>query len=171
MELKVKDFAIQMGVTDSIIYRHIRNNRDKLGDGVQKRGKSTWLNDAAQAFIKDLMIKQPYPVSDTGVVQRIYELEQENKRLLQDLADERGKSRDLYEKAGRLLYLEESNRNKDEQIASQNVQIGSILTEKAALDKKVAELEDALKQANFALENEINRPLTFSERISGRKQG
>lgn len=59
MNMKVKDFAAQQGVSESIVYRHIRQHKDELGNRVIKQGKATWLTDEGQEYIRGLMVQQP----------------------------------------------------------------------------------------------------------------
>lgn len=64
MLLRVKDFATERGVSESIIYRHIRNHREELGDMVIKKAKATYLTEEGQEYIKSLMMEQPLVVGD-----------------------------------------------------------------------------------------------------------
>lgn len=83
MDLKVKDFASQHGVSESIIYRHIRQHKEALGDRVVRRGNATWLTDEGQDYIRGLMTQQPVVVGDTA---QIYEVE-ELRRTVSTLQD------------------------------------------------------------------------------------
>ena len=86
MHLKVKDFASQQGVSESIIYRHIRQHREELGEGVIKKPKATWLTDEAQDYLRSLMVQPPPPViGDSQMAQELAEAEAENKRLSREL--------------------------------------------------------------------------------------
>lgn len=192
MELKVKDFAAQQGVTDSIVYRHIRNHREDLGNDVFKRGRSTWLTDKGQEFIKDLMIKQPYVLSDTGINLKLYELQEENISLLKQLSEERLKVQELMKLTQQYSLLEEkaklleaASSKKDEKIeqlhannTAQTVKIAEISLEIENKDKMLRDVENRLKmtsdelyQLSADLDAEKNRKLSFKERITGRKQG
>lgn len=53
--ITIKDFARQQGCGESIVYRHIRNHREELGDRVQKLHGRTWLTDEGVDYIKNLM--------------------------------------------------------------------------------------------------------------------
>lgn len=82
MDMKVKDFAASMGVTESIVYRHIRNHREELGDGVIKKPKATWLTDAAQELLRGLMVQPPAPViGDAQTAQELAQAQAEINRL------------------------------------------------------------------------------------------
>lgn len=87
MELKVKDFAAMQGVSDSIIYRHIRQHKEDLGDRVIKRGNATWLTEEGQEYIRGLMTQQPIVVGDGETSRKNAELEQENKALIYELKE------------------------------------------------------------------------------------
>lgn len=82
MNLKVKDFAAQQGVSESIIYRHIRQHREELGDMVLKEAKATWLTEEGQDFLRQLMVKEPLiVVSDARKQAQIVELQAEVEAL------------------------------------------------------------------------------------------
>lgn len=85
MDLKIKDFAVAQGVSESIIYRHIRQHKDALGDRVVKRGNATWLTDEGQEYIRGLMIQQPIVVGDTEVYRKVEALQAEVLRLHEKL--------------------------------------------------------------------------------------
>lgn len=85
MELKVKDFAAMQGVSESIIYRHIRKHKEALGDRVIKRGNATWLSDEGQAYIRDLMNQQPIVLGDADARREYEDLLAENRELLKAL--------------------------------------------------------------------------------------
>lgn len=88
MQLLVKDFAKSLGVSESIIYRHIRNHREALGDRIIKKAKQTWVTDEGQEYIKNLMV-QPLPpvVGDADQARELAELRQENTRLQNELTE------------------------------------------------------------------------------------
>lgn len=83
MDLKVKDFAAMQGVSDSIIYRHIRQHKEALGDRVVKRGNATWLTEEGQEYLRGLMTQQPIVVGD-GEIYRENEDLKKKIELLQD---------------------------------------------------------------------------------------
>lgn len=86
MDLKVKDFAAQQGVSESIIYRHIRQNQEQLGDSVIRKPKATWLTDEAQEFLRGLMVQSPPPaVIDTQSLDELLESRAEIDRLRKKL--------------------------------------------------------------------------------------
>lgn len=85
MDLKIKDFAAAQGVSESIIYRHIRQHKEALGDRVIKRGNATWLTEEGQEYIRGLMIQQPIVVGDTEVYRKVDALQAEVLRLHEKL--------------------------------------------------------------------------------------
>ena len=62
--ITVKDFAKQQGCGESIVYRHIRNHKEQLGDRVQKMHGKTWLTDEGADYIRSLMTADPVVVKD-----------------------------------------------------------------------------------------------------------
>lgn len=87
MDLKIKDFAAAQGVSESIIYRHIRQHKNALGDRVVKRGNATWLTDEGQEYIRGLMIQQPIVVGDADTHRQVEELQAEVLRLHRKLEE------------------------------------------------------------------------------------
>lgn len=84
--IKLQDFAKECGVTDRTIQKHLKNHEEELKGHYQRRGKNgTWLDEEAQAFIRNLMIQQPTVVYE-GAAPFQEELEQlrERIRLLED---------------------------------------------------------------------------------------
>ena len=128
MDMKVKEFAAQMGASDSIIYRHIRNHREELGGWIVKKAKATWLTDEAQEFIRGLMIQQPIVVNE-GAAPFMEELEQlrERIRLLEDRIErkdvlidqlqqrEAAKDKQLEDAASKQLLLQQKELEADTQ--------------------------------------------------------
>lgn len=53
--ITIKDFAREQGCGESIVYRHIRNHKEELGDRVQKLHGRTWLTPEGVSYIKNLM--------------------------------------------------------------------------------------------------------------------
>lgn len=87
----VREFAAQQGVTTGVIYRHIKNHQAELEGLVIKKPKQTILTDAAQEYLKSIMLDRTVlSVTDATQAKRITELEAENKELLRQLAEARG---------------------------------------------------------------------------------
>lgn len=138
MLLRVKDFASERGVSESIIYRHIRNHREELGENVYKKGKSTYITEEGQAFIRSLMFDQPVnDVIDTTLVCKIAELETK-----------------LKEKEDYIKVLEASNLSKQTQLNNLESIVIPDLEDKA---KEVqAQIADAVKKAEEDLTEKLN---------------
>lgn len=81
--ISIKDFAKGQGCSETIVYRHIRNNKKELGSNVQKLHGKTWLTDEGAELIRSLMKQQPIVISDTN--EEIKKLQEENRQLLQSL--------------------------------------------------------------------------------------
>lgn len=146
--ITVKDFAKQQGCGESIVYRHIRQHREELGDMVQKLNRKTWLTDEGQEFIRGLMIQQPLVVSETS--DEIARLKEENERLKDALLLAKDKIIDLQEKnsslslsAAKIELLEAENTNKDKLLseASEAVQKANMELEQA--QKQIEEMKNA----------------------------
>ena len=194
MQLKVKDFAAQQGVSESIIYRHIRQHREELGEGVIKKPKATWLTDEAQDYLRGLMVQPPPPViGDAQTAQELAEAEAENKRLRKDLeialkqiselAQWKAENAVAIAGAAQTQLLLDTTRAELDQakldLAAQDAQMQEARAnaQRAIQDaqdaQELAEEEKKAREAAeaeaAALRAELARPLTLKERIFGRK--
>lgn len=140
MEITAKEFAAQQGVSDSIIYRHIRNHKEALGDRVFKRGKATWLTEEGQAYIKELMTMQPLIIKDNS--KEIEDLKEENKALLQALNAAKDKIIELTNQnaslsiqTAKIELLEAENAKSEERVQAAE-------SRAQAAEQKVAEFEN-----------------------------
>lgn len=194
MQLKVKDFAAQQGVSESIIYRHIRQHREELGEGVIKKPKATWLTDEAQDYLRGLMVQPPPPViGDTQTAQELAEAEAEIKRLSRELELALKQRNALSEwkaenavaiasAAQTQLLLDTTRAELDQEriqrelAENQGREKAQEAAEAVAREQEALQLAEAEKKARqaaeaeaAALRAELARPLTLKERIFGRK--
>lgn len=157
MRIKVKDFARSKGVSDSIVYRHIREHREELGDSIVKEAKATWLTDEAQNFLSDLMITHPVVVGDAAQLRELDELREKCDRL-RELIDKKD------DVICRLM----------DQVENQQAKLASFESEKKLLESEMNRFElekiQEITELQHELEIERNRPLTLRERFTGRKQ-
>lgn len=135
MDMKVKDFAAQLGVSDSIIYRHIRNHREELENWVLKKAKATWLTDEAQEFIRNLMVQQPIVVNE-GAAPFLEEMEQLRERIR--LLENRIERKDVL-----IDQLQQREAAKDEQLAD-------AAAKQLLLQQKELEAENQRQRADSA---------------------
>lgn len=174
MQLLVKDFAKELGCSDSIVYRHIRNHREELGDRIIKKAKQTWITEEGQEFIRGLMIQQPIVISEAGFAQSLEQLERENSVLKDKLITmhETLQAAQLQIEEGRRaqLALEASRVEKEAlQTARDEYQAKAEQTAlEAAQERQRAEEAEAEAQR---LREELDRPLSFLERLRGRRKG
>ena len=145
--ITVKDFATSCGVSDSIIYRHIRNLKKQLEDHVIKQYGKKWLDETAQTLISQRIKQNPVVVSDGEQEKKYQELEKRNNNL-QD----------------HLMQLQDEYVKATTTIQAQTEQINKLETEKLQIEGKYEELEQARSQ----LDKIKSRKLTFKERLTGR---
>lgn len=194
MHLKVKDFASQQGVSESIIYRHIRQHREELGEGVIKKPKATWLTDEAQDYLRGLMVQPPPPViGDSQMAHELAEAEAEIKRLSRELELALKQRNALSEwkaenavaiasAAQTQLLLDTTRAELDQEriqrelAENQGREKAQEAAEAVAREQEALQLAEAEKKARqaaeaeaAALRAELARPLTLKERIFGRK--
>lgn len=78
MKMKLQDFATECGVTDRAIQKHIQKHEEALQGHFERRGPNgTWLDDFAQEYIRNLMVRPaPTVISDARLVQENRELQE-----------------------------------------------------------------------------------------------
>ncbi len=174
--ISVKEFAFENKVSESIIYRHIRNHKEALGENVRRQHGRTWLTDEGVSFIKSLMTQQTIVREKANDVVR--NLEQE---LLAKNASIQAQA-DIIKALE--LKLEGFEENK-KLLEDGQKKIDALEDEKASLGReievqrgKVAEAEKRALEANSEayrakeeLQAEKSRKLTWKERLLGRKIG
>lgn len=153
--ITVKDFAKQQGCGESIVYRHIRQHREELGDMVQKLNRKTWLTDEGQEFIRGLMIQQPLTVIESSEVEKELRRKLEDKQnkieLLQgfllDAKDEIKALTDekyaLQSEKHKIALLEAENENKDKLLQEAQEASQKANTELEQLKKQIEEMKNA----------------------------
>lgn len=111
MKMKLQDFAVECGVTDRAIQKHIQKHEEALQGHFERRGPNgTWLDDFAQEYIRALMVRPaPTVISDARLVQENRELQEtvasqaaiiaEKDQLISRLLDENAR---LHSSVGRL---------------------------------------------------------------------
>jgi len=151
MELKVKDFAAMQGVSDSIIYRHIRQHKEALGDRVIKRGNATWLTEEGQEYIRGLMTQQPIVVGDAETHRKVEDLLEENRNLLKALNGAKDRIIEMQGVQARLEAAEKETKLLEGFIQDAKVEIRTLTEEKTEeVAKAKQEAAEAAKRAELA---------------------
>ena len=142
--ITIKDFAKERGCSESIIYRHIRNNREALGDNVVRENNKTWLTDEGAEYIRGLMIQPPPPA--------LLDEDPRVKRLEKELAD----AKEQLKEKDRVLYqLIERNQLLQDKV--DNILLIEADTEAARArateaEKRASVADQERKEAESALE-------------------
>lgn len=173
MQLLVKDFAKELGCSDSIVYRHIRNHREELGDRIIKKAKQTWITEEGQEFIRGLMVQQPIVVSEAGFAQSLEQLEKENSVLKDKLITmhETLQAAQLQIEEGKRAQLALEAAEDEKKTLTASMDEYKVLADKAAQEaaQERQRAEEAEEEAR-RLREQLDRPLTFMERIRGRRR-
>ena len=173
MQLLVKDFAKELGCSDSIVYRHIRNHREELGDRIIKKAKQTWITEEGQEFIRGLMVQQPIVVSEAGFAQSLEQLEKENSVLKDKLIamHETLQAAQLQIEEGKQAQLALEAAEDEKKTLTASMDEYKVLADKAAQEaaQERQRAEEAEEEAR-RLREQLDRPLTFMERIRGRRK-
>lgn len=173
MQLLVKDFAKELGCSDSIVYRHIRNHREELGDRIIKKAKQTWITEEGQEFIRGLMVQQPIVVSEAGFAQSLEQLEKENSVLKDKLIamHETLQAAQLQIEEGKRAQLALEAAEDEKKTLTASMDEYKVLADKAAQEaaQERQRAEEAEEEAR-RLREQLDRPLTFMERIRGRRR-
>lgn len=180
MQLLVKDFAKELGCSESIIYRHIRNHKEELGDRIVKKAKQTWITEEGQDFIRGLMIQQPIVVSDTYFHRDLEQLEAENSMLKDKLIamhEAMGAAQLKIDAGTRAqMALDAAESEKKALTDSLEAAKADLDTSRGQADKMALEAAQERERAEKAeaearrLQEQLDRPLTFLERLTGRRK-
>lgn len=174
--ISVKEFAFENKVSESIVYRHIRNHKEALGENVQRQHGRTWLTDEGVSFIKSLMTQQTIVREKANDVVRNLEQELLAKNASIQAQADIIRSLELklegYEENKKLL---EDGRKRIDDLEAQNADLkadNEVQRGKAAeAEQKALEANSEAYRAKEELQAEKNRKLTFKERLLGRKIG
>lgn len=174
MQLKVKDFASEMGVSESIVYRHIRQHREDLGDRVIKKAKATWITDEGQQYLRNLMIQHEPSVvlrdhpDWTELNEKIKTLEASAQKqaeahaaVVKMLAEERERADQLAVQAAKVQLLEAAAADREKSLAEAQEKAAKALAE-ADVIRKALEEEQA-KVAAMKGRNLIERIMRKGE--------
>lgn len=173
--ISIKDFANQQGCSETIVYRHIRNYKNELGNNVRKAHGKTWLTVEGAEYIRGLMKQQPLVVAEGDP--RVATLEAEKKELETQLREANAafqkyvsETTSLLVKASQQIELAEKSeayKKKNEELEAQNGVLKADNDKKdellATAEKTAQELTDELAEAN-------TRPISFKEYWQRRKK-
>lgn len=172
MQLLVKDFAKSLGVSESIIYRHIRNHREDLGDRIIKKAKQTWITDEGQEYIRGLMIQTPIVVGDADTAMQVAQLHAENEKLLRELKDTYKTIADLGDVKGRLEAAEADRKaleaSRDECKVERDI-YKEAAENAAQTAAKEAERAARAEAERDAIKKERDRVIVENKKISGQQ--
>lgn len=83
--VKLKDFAIERGVTDRQVQRLLKKYEAELAGQFERRGQNgTWLSDDACEFLVSKMRSNPVVVGDGEQYREMQRLREENEKLLRE---------------------------------------------------------------------------------------
>lgn len=164
--IKLQEFARQQGVTDRAIQKHLKKYENELEGKFERRGPNgTWLSDEACDFLKGKMKAQSMEIYDSSKDEEIERLKARIVHL-----EEYAEGKEKY-----IVALEASAMLKQERIIElESAQL--LLEEKRLSDMKEIEIklqkaQEASEQLSAKLQAEEVRPLTFMERLIGKKRG
>lgn len=138
--IKLQDFARECGVTDRAIQKHLKKHEQELAGHFQRMGPNgTWIDDDAQEFIRNLMVKKSVAVTDR---QTLRELEQLKAKIV--LLEERIERKDIL--------IENLQQTRDEKQKLLDAAERKLLESEEQAQKKI---EEAVKTAEDKLKLEI----------------
>lgn len=154
--ITIKDFAREQGCGESIVYRHIRNHREELGDRVQKVHGRTWLTPEGVQYIKNLMTQhmviEEKAAPEVKSLQKQIAEQQVTIKAQENIIEMLNLKFERYEEDKKLL------EDGKEKIKALEVQNADLSAEKDELKGKIADVEkkasEDVQQAQNELENE-----------------
>ena len=142
--ITIKDFAAQQSCGESIVYRHIRNHKEDLGDRVQKIHGKTWLTAEGAEYIRSLMTQQPINVYNADALTRELQVKLEEKTAkIESLLDEVSALKDV------VIALKDENAAH----ALQAAQTALLSAENERLEQKVSDAEKRVEDVFKAYED------------------
>lgn len=173
--ISIKDFAKGQGCSETIVYRHIRNNKKELGSNVQKLHGKTWLTDEGAELIRSWMKQQPIVISDTNEAteklrEQIRQLQAKVTEQAEKIANQSEELRaadKALAKVNTLLLNSAKEKERADTLEAQNADL------RASNDKKDELLLDAEKTAqklSEELTEEKERRISFKEYWKRRKK-
>lgn len=164
--VSLKDYAKVNGITYEAVRQQVVRYTEELGEHIIKDGRQQFLDDIAVEFLNGKRQKNPVTIIQMEKDEKIEILEENIKKLLTEKSALEAEYRDVLKWK-----------------AEKAIEIASLEYNKALLEDKNQELEekealyvDAKKQVdelflkNQLLENELSRPLTWIERITGKRK-
>lgn len=144
MLVRLRDFAELHRISERTVQVHIKNNEEELAGHIDRRGKQgTWLDEFAVNFLLDRI---QLPTKDEVLVPTAREaaLLEKLSAASQMLAAAERAARENAEAAGKVKFLEASQKAQEDQISALSVEVGK-QTEKA--EQAGQKAEKALKTA------------------------
>lgn len=165
MLVRLRDFAELHRISERTVQVHIKNNEDELAGHIERRGKQgTWLDEFAVNFLLDriqLPTKDEVLMPTAREAALLEQIAAANRRL----ADAERRAADNAEAAGKVLFLEASQKAQEAQISALSMEVGK-QAEKAGQAAQKA--EEALKIAaawrKYAAELEAYNSLGWIKR-------
>lgn len=164
--VSLKAYAEQKRVSYEAVRQQVIRYKKELGNHIIHDGRQQFLDEEAVAFLDEKRQKNPVTVIQQDKNEQIEALEEQVKQLLMKTAAQ----------ADRIAELSEWKAEKAVAIAGAEQQ--KLLLEERTkrveqLESTAREAEDKLRQAEERtrqLEEEINRPLSFRERLTGKRR-
>lgn len=172
--ISLKDYAEQKNVSYEAVRQQVVRYKDELEGHVIRDGRQQFLDEEAVAFLDGKRQKNPVTIIQQNKDERIEELEREKEAYLLKIAEQADRIAKLSEwKADNAVAIAEANQkqqlleDKTKQLQEKEQLYQDAKKEADALHLKLREEQMCHKQELFA---EQNRPLTWRERITGRKE-
>lgn len=178
--VSLKEYAEQKNVSYEAVRQQVVRYKNDLGDHIIHDGRQQFLDEEAVAFLDEKRQKNPVTVIQQDKNERLEALEEQVKQLLLKTAAQADHIAELSEwkaeKAVAIAGVEQQKLLLEERTKRME-QLESAAKE--AMDKlqeaenAAREAEDKLRQAEERarqLEEEMNRPLSFRERLTGRRK-
>lgn len=183
----LKEYARQKGVTYEAVRKQIVRYKDELGEHLVRDGRQQLLDEDAVKFLDEHREKNPVIVFQQNKDEELKTLREKNTRLLERNIELMEENHAHKAQSDRIKLLEESNAAQEAQIRALSDE-NSTLRDNIAQSDKIAqnanmrlleaskEFEDKehrmkteIEQLRQQLADEKERPLTWRERLFGKK--
>ena len=171
--ISIKDYAKQKGVTYEAIRKQISRYKNELEGHIVVDHRRQLLDETAVAILDKHREGNPVIVYQQDKDEELQNLRDENNNLLKQTVALLNENKALIEKAGQIKLLEADNEAKAQKLADaeKSAQSANLKLSEAtkAFEDKEQQLQAEIEQLRQQLSDEKERPLTWRERLFGKK--
>ena len=164
MDIKLQDFAKELGITDRQLQKHLKNNENELEGHFVRHGRGpaggTTLDEYAQDFLRGCVSHVPMVMSDAVLTQKYEMLRVDRERIIEE-------NNELYRELDQYKSATYKFEALEEKLSVRQAQIDDLRADKEKAEHRADEAEKGKNEAferlleaekqNVALKAEIEK--------------